>query len=73
MPGDAMDRLEFSTQMAFRGLTREEKVLKCREMAAEAESLAACAAERRNANLEPAKKWCDLAEDMEREVPQNVR
>jgi hypothetical protein len=50
----------------FMSLSRMERVAKCREMAAEATRLAAAAdRDMRNSYLELAKKWSELADEME--------
>jgi hypothetical protein len=50
----------------FINLSREQRIAKCREMATEAERLAAGKnAEMRSSYLDLARKWADLADEME--------
>ena len=51
----------------FVGLSRQQQIAKCRDMAAEAERLAAVrSGEMRASYLELATKWYELADEMER-------
>ena len=64
-----MDRVNFTLDVVLRGSTREERIRDCLYMALEAEQLAANAgAERKEAFLDLAKRWRELAADMERTV-----
>ena len=59
-----MLRLDFSSG-EFLSLTPEERVSRCREMAAEAQSLAG-GSKLRDAYLDLAGKWTTLADEMQR-------
>ena len=62
-----MDRVDFTLDLVLRGTTRKERIRDCRDMALEAERLAANAsAERKDTYLDLAKRWRELASDMER-------
>jgi len=64
-----MDHFEFATSLTFEGLTREQRAAKCRAMAAEAQILAATSeAQMRHKYVDLAKKWSDLADQIERVV-----
>ena len=61
-----MHRLDFNSS-EFLGLTLEERIGRCRAMAAESQSLAASGiGEVRDAYLNLAAKWTDLADEMQR-------
>ena len=50
----------------FRGLTLEEQIAKCHAMAAEAEGFAAVNPDTRDACMDLAEKWSQLADEMGR-------
>jgi hypothetical protein len=61
-----MHRLDFSSS-EFVSLTLEERIGRCRAMAAEAQSLAASGiGQGRDAYLDLATKWTALADEMQR-------
>ena len=62
-----MDRIKFTTDLFLVGAPRAEKIRECLAMATEAERLAEDAnAHRREAYLDLARPWRELASDMER-------
>ena len=68
-----MHRLDFSSS-EFVSLTLEERIGRCRAMAAEAQSLAASGiGQWRDAYLDLAAKWSDLADEMQRVLKTDER